>query len=526
MTQTSAASRKKSSEDRGDSLRIAAIDVGSNSVHMIVAQIDADGGVTTLWRMKEMVGLGRISFPSRRLSAEAMDRAVDTLSRFNQAALQRGAERIVIAATSAVREAFNGGDLIQRIRRELKLYVKVVTARDEARLIYLGVRHAIDLGKQPTLLIDIGGGSVEFIVGNAVDASLLESRKLGAARITSRFVKSDPIDKSDRKALRAHFHAELDGLFDQIRSLKPVRVIGTSGTFENLAQLCGDTDDDGNPVVGRKSFSRVLKQLLASDASKREKIPGLDSHRKEQIVAASLLIDFMMDELKIDRIELAKAALREGILIDYLSRHMPDVQIRSEVSDPRRRSVIDLARRCHWHEKHSIQVAHLTLRLFDQLHDLHRLGKDERELIEYAALLHDIGWHIAPEGHHKHSMYLILNSDLRKHFDAEELGIIANIARYHRKRPPTVEHESYARLSKSGRRVVDVGAALLRVADGMDRSHTSVVLDLKTRIDDDDGVVCRMDVRADAELEMWGAKRKSGYFEELFGRAIDFEMKA
>ncbi len=524
MTMSATANRKNRVDEGGNSLRLAAIDVGSNSVHMIVAQIDADGGITTLWRMKEMVGLGRISFPSRRLSAEAMDRAVETLSRFNQAALQRGAEKVVIVATSAVREAINGGDLIQRIRQELKLYVKVVTARDEARLIYLGVRHEIDLGKSPKLLIDIGGGSVEFVVGNGMEASLLESRKLGAARLTAGFVKSDPISKADRKSLSSHFHTQLESLLEQIRTLKPTQIIGTSGTMENLAQLCGDKDEDGKPIITRNSFDRVLKQLVASDANKREKMAGLDSHRKEQIVAAAMLVDFLMDEMKVKQIHLCHAALREGLLIDYLSRHLPDVQIRNEVPDPRRRAVIDLARRCHWHEKHSVQVAALTMRLFDQLQPLHQLDKVARELIEDAALLHDIGWHIAPEGHHKHSMYLILNSDLRKHFDEAELGVIANIARYHRKRPPTVEHAAYAALSKQDRRIVDVGSAILRVADGLDRSHTSVVRDLRTRIHQDGGIVCKLDVRADAELEMWGAKRKSGYFEELFGRAIDFEM--
>lgn len=524
MPAVATSTRKARTEPSADSLRIAAIDVGSNSVHMIVAQIDADGGVTTLWRMKEMVGLGRISFPSRRLSAEAMDRAVDTLFRFNQAAMQRGAERVVIVATSAVREAINGGDLIQRIRQELKLYVKVVSARDEARLIYLGVRHELDLGRQPSLIIDIGGGSVEFIVGNNDEAAILESRKLGAARLTAGFVKSDPISKADRKALIAHFHSQLDPLLEQIRERRPVQIIGTSGTMENLAQLCGDKDEDGKPIITRKSFQRVLKLLVESDAAKREKMAGLDAHRKEQVVAAAMLVEFVMTELNIRQIQLCHSALREGILVDYLSRHMPDVKIRNEVSDPRRRSVIDLARRCHWHEKHSIQVSRLTLRLFDQLHSLHGVGKDARELIEYAALLHDIGWHIAPEGHHKHSMYLILHSDLRKHFEPHELGVIANIARYHRKRPPTAEHAAYAALSKQDRRIVDVGTALLRIADGMDRSHTAVVRDLKTRIDHDGGVICKLDVRADAELEMWGAKRKSGYFEALFGREIDFEM--
>lgn len=526
MTQSASPGRKSKSEEIGNSLRIAAIDVGSNSVHMIVAQIDADGGITTLWRMKEMVGLGRISFPSRRLSAEAMDRAVDTLSRFNQAAKQRGAERVVIVATSAVREAINGGDLIQRIRQELKLYVKVVTAKDEARLIYLGVRHEMELGRSRNLIIDIGGGSVEFVVGNSVEAQLLESRKLGAARLTARFVKSDPLSKADRRALRAHFHAELDPLIVQIQALKPARVIGSSGTLENIAQLCGEVDEEGRPLIGRKSFARVLTQLMNSDAARREKMEGLDSHRKEQIVAAALLIEFLIEQLKTRQISVCRSALREGLLIDYLSRHMPDVKIRSEVPDPRRRSVIDLARRCHWHEKHSLHVAHLTLRLFDQLQELHGLDKPARELIEYAALLHDIGWHIAPDAHHKHSMYLILNSDLQNHFSEEEVSIIANLARYHRKRTPTTEHAPYASLSKSSRRIVDVGAALLRVADGLDRSHTSVVLDLKTREDPDGGILCKMDVRADAELEMWGAKRKSGYFEELFGRALDFEMKA
>src|SRR3954463_8520923 len=183
-----------------DSLRLAAIDVGSNSIHMIVAQADADGGVTTLWRMKEQVGLGRMSFPSHRLSKVAIDNAMAVLARFKQAAQQRQAEKIITVATSAVREATNGGDLIERARRELGLYIKLVSARDEARLIYLAVRHAMPLKSQPHLIVDIGGGSVEFVVGDEKRAALLESRKLGAARMTAKYVHSDPITKSDQEA--------------------------------------------------------------------------------------------------------------------------------------------------------------------------------------------------------------------------------------------------------------------------------------------------------------------------------------
>ena len=167
--------------DVRESMRLAAIDVGSNSVHMVVAQADADGGVTTLWRMKEMVGLGRMSFPSRRLSREAMDRAIAVLARFKQAAMQRQSEKIIAVATSAIREAVNGGDFIERVKRELGLWVRIVSARDEARLIYLAVRHAVPMKSRPHLIIDVGGGSVEFIVGDERRAVMLESRKLGAA---------------------------------------------------------------------------------------------------------------------------------------------------------------------------------------------------------------------------------------------------------------------------------------------------------------------------------------------------------
>ncbi len=218
--------------------RVAAIDVGSNSLHMVIAQADADGGITHLWRMKEMVGLGRISFPSKRLTAEAMDRAVATLERFQEAAQRRQCEKVLAVATSAVREAVNGGDFLERCRRELGLTVRVVSARDEAKLIYFGVRHAVELDR-PTFILDIGGGSAEFIVGDRHRAPMLESRKLGAARMTARYVKTDPVAPADLKAMQAHYDRELTPVCEQVQSHRPVQALGTSGTLENLAAMCG-----------------------------------------------------------------------------------------------------------------------------------------------------------------------------------------------------------------------------------------------------------------------------------------------
>jgi exopolyphosphatase/guanosine-5'-triphosphate,3'-diphosphate pyrophosphatase len=511
--------------DTGE-LRIAAIDVGSNSIHMIIAQADPDGGVTTLWRLKEMVGLGRLSFPSHRLSRESMDRAIDTLGRFQQVARLRGCEKMLAVATSAVREAVNGGDFLDRVRRELGMLLRIVSAREEARLIYLGVRHACDLGDKPQFIMDVGGGSVEFIVADQTKPTLLESRKLGAARMTAKFVSSDPISSQDLKTLVHHYDRELKPLCETILAQKPVAGVATSGTLENLAAMCDsfqDRDSKRDPtLIEREPLRRLLAVLLESRSKDRAGMAGLDDQRKDQIVAGALLVNEVLRRLDLKEMRLCKSALREGILVDYLERHLPELSIRREVPDPRRRSVVDLGRRCHWHQRHSEQVARLAVDLFDQLRPLHKLDGDARELLEYAALLHDIGWHIARAGHHKHSLYLILNGDL-KNFTREEIRIIANIARYHRKAKPSEKHAPFARLSSGSKRVVEVGAALLRVADGLDRSHSSVVNNVKVNIRKK-RIEVTIQARSDAELEIWGARQKSGLLADLTDRSIRFRQ--
>jgi len=503
-------------------LRLAAIDVGSNSLHMIVAQVGIDGAVTTLWRAKEMVGLGRMSFPSRRLSSEAMEQAILALRRFQQEAYTRHCEKIIAVATSAVREASNGGDFIQRAWRELGIKIRVVSARDEARLIYLGVRHAADLKGGPHLIVDIGGGSVEFIVADEHRPLLLESRKLGAARMTAQFVKSDPIDVADLEKLLKHYDAELAPIVQNVRELKPIAALGTSGTLENLATLCGSpTDPAGQPAaIDAERLSRLVGKLIESRAKDREKLEGLDEQRRDQIIAGALLANEVMRRLELKRITLCRSALREGVLVEYLARKQPDLAVRQQIPDPRRRSVLGLARRYNWEQGHSEHVTKLCLQLFDQLTSLHRMGPRERELIEFGALLHDIGWHISGKKHHRHSLYLILHGNL-KGFDEEEVGVIANVARYHRKSPPSGSHEAYAALPAKAKQIVRVGAALLRVADGLDRSHNGVVSSVRCRIGGGE-VTVTLDGRGDPALEIWGAKRKRDFFEDHFKRSITF----
>ena len=515
--------RRPALEPPRPDLRLAAIDVGSNSLHMIVAQVGVDGAISTLWRAKEMVGLGRMSFPSHRLSVEAMDQAMLALRRFQQEAYNRHCEKIIAVATSAVREASNGGDFILRARRELGINVRVVSARDEARLIYLGVRHAADLTGGPHLIVDIGGGSVEFIVADESKPLLLESRKLGAARMTAQFVKSDPIDAADLERLLKHYDEQLSPLVESISHLKPVNALGTSGTLENLAALCGSAGDPaGQPgVIEAERLSRVVGKLIESRAKDREKLEGLDEQRRDQIIAGALLANEVMRRLGLKQITLCRSALREGILVEYLARRQPDLAVRQQIPDPRRRSVLGLARRCNWEQPHSEHVTKLCLQLFDQLRPLHKMGEKERELIEFGGLLHDIGWHIAGKKHHRHSLYLILHGNL-KGFDKQEVQVIANVARYHRKAHPDVTHEDYQALTARGKQIVNVGAALLRVADGLDRSHNAVVSSVRCSIGRDE-VKVRLETRGDPALEIWAAKRKRELFEEVFKRPITFK---
>ena len=522
-----AARRPAAAADRTE-FRIAAIDVGSNSLHMVIAQADADGGLTHLWRMKEMVGLGRISFPSKRLTAEAMDRAVATLGRFQEAAKRRQCEKVLAVATSAVREAVNGGDFLERCWRELGLKVKVVSDRDEAKLIYFGVRHAVELDR-PTFILDIGGGSAEFIVGDKARAVMLESRKLGAARMSARYVKTDPVAPADLKALQAYYDRELTPVCEQVLSHRPAVALGTSGTLENVAAMCanltGGSTGNGHQhhhggVIEREPLQRLVAKLLESTTAERALMKGLDDQRKDQIIAGVVLVAAVFKRLSLDRITVCKSALREGMIAEYLSRHVPEMSIRRDVPDPRRRAVLDLARRCEWNQSHSEQVARLTMELFDCLKPLHGLGTRAREVIEYAALLHDIGWHIGKAGHHKHSMYLIQHGTL-KGFTPVEVAVMANVARYHRGPVPRKRHEAYHALPARAKEVVRVGSALLRVADGLDRSHSGVVTALSCEIGKD-AVDVTIKPRGDAELELWGGRQKADLFADVFARDVTF----
>ena len=274
-------------------------------------------------------------------------------------------------------------------------------------------------------------------------------------------------------------------ILPQVKATGTRRVIGTSGTMQNLVSMCLLQHGEENirhrvlTEMTREDFARVYDRLIHAALDERRGIPGLDPGRADQIVAGAALVHYLFNELDIPQIDVCDRALREGMIIDYMQTHWPKVKLSvCKVRDPRRRSVIELGRRCNYNEPHALHVAHLAVTLFDQLQRLHKLPPEAREWLEYAAFLHDIGWHIGHSGHHKHSQYLIENGDLEG-FSRNEVEIIANVARYHRRSPPKKSHPAYMALTPEHRDVVCRLAPLLRIADGLDRGHYGNVTALR-----------------------------------------------
>lgn len=511
-------------------MRIAAIDVGSNSIHMVVAQIEADGRFHVLDRAKERVRLGHRTLTSGKLSAEAIEAGMRTLAAFKTLAERHGAERIKAVATSAVREAANGGEFIRRVRDEIGLRVKVIPGREEARLIYLGVAHAIDLASEPTLIVDAGGGSVELILVADGRPVQLHSTKLGVTRLTEKFLESDPPTNKELNALRDHVFAVLEPTLKGMQRYRIRRVVGTSGTMLNLVTIAGHRRGAppeahlNNYVVSADEIARVRRQVQKASYEERLKIKGLDGKRADVIVAGACIADEILQYLEAEEMVACTWALREGVLLDFIARNPRKIAEVEQFGDPRRRSVARLLRHLGEENSHGQHVAQLAVELHDQLADRLGLPSESREWLEYASLLHDVGHHIGHRDHHRHSQYLIANGELLG-FRKEEVEIIGLVARYHQKAVPKDDDEGFGDLGKSDRQIIRGLSALLRVADGLDRSHYSVVKHVVVQSRGSKIVFQLITEGDDAELEEGEGGRRAPLLAELLGADVEFEIQ-
>lgn len=508
-------------------MRLAAIDIGTNSLHMIIVRVRPDFSFEVVDREKDMVRLGAGGLDGRSLTPEAMHAALQVLAKFKRLAESHGVEEIVAVATSAVREAKNGGEFLRGIQHETGIRARVISGTEEARLIHLAASYGVGSANEVLSVIDIGGGSVEITRGRSGTLEQGQSFKLGVIRLTERFVKSDPIAPRDERKLARHVEAELGSYLDRLAAKGCGRVIGTSGTALSLGAVA--LAQNGRPPdapvrsqrVSAKGLRRVRKQLVEANLEQRLRVPGLEPRRADIAVAGAILLDTILKRLDATDLTLCDLSLREGLVLDYITRHRKRIAHADRYPDVRRRSVIELAERCNYVAEHAQQIARLCVWLFDATRSAHGLTDREREWLEYAALLHDIGVHISYEAHHKHSYYLIRNGDLRG-FEPEEIQIIALIARYHRRATPKRSHDGFGELARPQQKAVKALAAILRLAESLDRSHAQSVTGL-TIHQEAEATVLQIHSAGDVELELWAAARHAEPFQRLTGTPLRVE---
>lgn len=505
-------------------MRIGALDLGTNSFHLLVADVSPEGGITPLVREKEMLRLGDVVSREGHVPPEDAERAVACVRRMCILAERAGAREILARATSAFRSAENGAELCDRIEAETGVVVEVISGIEEARLIFSAIRASVVLEPAPALAFDLGGGSLEIMVGDTSGLVYATSVNLGVARLTADLVRDDPPSKADRKRLRERIVDVLAPVVDNVAEHEPKLVVGSSGTLENIAHMVAARREADVPIslnqltFTRDEFLPLHEELMTATAAERRRIDGLDARRVDLIPAGSMFLATAMELFGFDELTVSEWALREGIVLDALRAHDPE----DWSDDPRairQASVHDLARRCNWPESHSREVARLALQLFDGTRELHGLDDTDRELLEDASLLHDIGEHVSTDGHHKHGAYLVEHGGLRG-FDPQEVRLLAAVVRWHRRGEPKTSEDRFGTLDDADQQRVRILVALLRIADGLDRGRTQVVERVDVRVTPS-LVLLRVRARGNVELELWGARRKRELFERIFDRELE-----
>ena len=505
--------------------RLGAIDIGSNSVRLLVAEALRGGTYRILDEEREPTRLGRSASVEGRLDDESMDRTVAALRTFKEIATGYQVTRLRTIATCAVREARNGPEFCRRVREEVGLEVEVISGEREARLAFTSVQHAFDLSGRNTIVADIGGGSTEivFATGNLIES--IFSTPLGAVRLTEQFALGDCCDAPEAARGLERLDDEIAAVLKK-RTTKPLfaphLLVGCGGTFTTLAELVMATRRESNgPVAGytvsHAEVRHLLDRLRKMPLRARRSMPGMTPDRADIIVAGLSIVDALLKRFHVNTLAIHTRGVRDGLLREMIE----EAAVGSGGDDPafRDAAIERLAAACSGEVEHGRTVAALAGRIFEQLATPLDLPVGDRLLLECAARLQDVGYVINYDQHHKHSYHLIRNSrlpGLRPH----DLELIANVARYHRGALPKKKHENLSRLAANDQQRVQRLAAILRIAGGLDRSRSQQVRDVVASVEDGRAV---LEVVADQEpqVDIWGAERRTDLFEKVFGMKVD-----
>lgn len=510
--------------ESGKALRLSALDLGTNSFHLLVAEVGEAGALRTITREKEMLRLGDFVSRSGRIGPVAIERAVAAIDRLCHVASAQGVSDVVAVATAAIREAADGALFVETVRERLGVNIQVISGEREAQLIFRSVQASVDFGGRRALACDIGGGSVELGVGTQHCLDWVQSLPLGVGRLSASYVSSDPIRKKEVKALEAYIRQVLPPAIQEASLCGYEMGIGTSGTLLTFARIArGDVDiANMGPLDGYRLDTGITRQicdeLIRSDAATRAALPGLEPRRADLMPAAAVLVRTMLDELALPEMIFSTWGLREGVLLRQLDHPA------FGPTDPRRtrsRSVLALGHRHGFDELHGRQTARLATALFDGLGETLKLDPAYREMLEHAGMLHDIGNSIARKGHHRHGAYMVAHSELAG-FEPEQRTLLTALVRYHRSATPRAGQPEHDTLAAKDKTALAPLVALLRVADGLDSSRHGNVLGLDMTVESKTIVIRIVSTSGDPGLDLWGGRRKARLLEEVSGRQVMF----
>lgn len=505
-------------------LRVGAIDIGSNAIRFLAAEFEARESFRILASVRAPVRMGREAFRARHIHDDVMDAAVEALRGF--AAQMRELEVVGYraVATSAVRDSENGDEFVDRVWRECEIRIETITGTEEAHLVWLAVRHQIPLDERRWVLVDLGGGSVEVSLVDRDEIHWSESHPLGTVRLLEEMgdISAEPPERVRR---RLEDHAAMLRISALARRVDAAGMIATGGNIEELAALAAARPDDrGVSRLWLTALDPVMERLGELSPRERVRQLGLREDRADVILPAAVVYERIARLVGAHQIVVPGVGVKEGLLHDVVEDIIEHGGHEARLDREVAAGALATGRRFQFDEPHARQVARLSLELFDQLRELHGLGAPERRILAAAALLHDVGQFVAYRKHHKHSFYLISNLELAG-FTPRQIGMVALVARYHRRAEPKEAHEGYGELPREERDVVDRLAALIRIGDALDREHRQQVSALTARVDrKEEELLLEIDGTGDLLPERWAVQRKAEWFEEVFGLEVRFQL--
>ena len=506
-------------------VRLAAIDIGTNSIRSIVVEVDPQGNFRVLDDEKAMVRLGEGLTETGFISDQARVRAIEALQRMTKISLGLGAEIAAVVATSAVRKALNRNQFLDNVKNETGLEINVISGSEEADLASLSVHHNFAMDQRRYAMADIGGGSVEIVVATGRHAETVISLELGAVFLTEKFLKSDPLEPSELNLLRKYIRKKLKkaGIGE---GLPVTCLIGSGGTMTNIGSMVMAMRGEQYESVHRyevlhSEIIHLLSMLCRKKHKERLQIPGLNPERADIILAGMILTDELMRRSRTNLLRINAQGIREGLILQSM-------QIRGLIAKPDqprdwRNSILEFASSCRFDKLHSLQVNHLAQKIFKAVAPINQFTQRHSELLEAAAILHDIGYFISYDRHHKHSYHLIRHANLFG-FTPREREIIANLARYHRKAKPKKSHDNFSTLCPEDQILVRKLGGILRLADGLDRRRNRQVSSIKCKLHKD---VFELQLfgENDLSVEHYGAQSKGDLFESAFAYHLSVTTK-